>query len=92
MFMAQCKRWVWGVLGRKVPEDGGPGLVSALLCKRESDYCPLGTMTAPWEASLLAFSFLSGTFLWSAFLVSWCGSSTIYHRAAVGHHCFILFT
>ena len=42
MFMAQCKRWVWGALGRKVPEDGGPGLVSALLCKRESDYVPWG--------------------------------------------------
>lgn len=90
--MAQCKRWVWGALGRKVPEDGGPGLVCGLHHSRESDYGPRETMTAPWGASLLAFSFLSGTFLWSAFLVSCCGSSTIYHRAAGEHNSFILFT
>ena len=45
--MAQCKRWVWGALGRRVPEDGGPGLVCGLHHSRESDYGPRETMTAP---------------------------------------------
>lgn len=39
VFKAQYQTWVWGALGRKASEDGGPGLVIGLSYRRESGCC-----------------------------------------------------